>query len=127
MTNQASELYRLCKDVYRRTKWDDYCEYWSFGGEYTVDKDSMTSIETQTAIIPLYTTDYLLEKLSAITDHVSVQRSNKISIDASNDEKGNWYAHYWFKSRRVQVKSDTPLKALLKLTIALSEAGELNG
>ena len=117
-TNQSSELLELCKKVYEKTGWTVGDESWDWHTTIDAKLDSMF-------VAPKYYTDYLLEKLSAITDHVSVKQSNKISIDASKGEKGNWYAHYWLKCRRVQVKSDTPLKALLKLTIALSEAGEL--
>ena len=111
------ELYELCKQVYEATGWEN--------DRYVKHLNKAPSYECRYHNASIYTSDYLLEKLSAVTDHVSVNRSNKISIDASNDEKGNWYAHYWLKSRRVQVKSDTPLKALLKLCLALKEAGEL--
>jgi hypothetical protein len=115
-TNQASELFELCKKVYERTKWDNYCEYWSFGGEYTVHKDSMTSIEVQTAIIPLYTSDYLLEKLLPITS-IQLKRKANGGIRLFYFPEKPDYAIYDY---------DTPLKCLLALTIALSEAGELN-
>ena len=117
-TNQAGELLGLCKKVYEKTGWIVGDESWDWHTTTDAKLDSMF-------VAPKYYTDYLLEKLSAITDYVSIQQRNKISIDARNGEKGNWYAHYWLKSRRVQVKSDTQLKALLKLTVALSEAGEL--
>lgn len=108
--SKDTELYELCKEVYKRTKWDDYCEYWSFGGEYTVDKDSMTSIEVQTAIIPLYISDYLLEKLP-----------NDVILKKTEDGDYRSYAPKTIPIK--SILSDTPLKALLKLTIALSEAG----
>lgn len=130
-TEQDYGLFELCKQVYEATGWkytigrfhDDGSYDGYVGHKGVAYTPNPQDAEWLPKNIPLYTSDYLLEKLSVITDYVSVKRSNKISIDASNDEKGNWYAHYWFKSRRVQVKSDTPLKALLKLTIALDDAG----
>ena len=113
---ESNELFKLCKQVYEATGWD-YVESYINESEDYVNPSS--NIIDPVIHAPLYTSDYLLEKLSAITDHISVQQSNRISIDASNDEKSNWYAHYWLRSRRVQVKSDTPLKALLKLTLKL--------
>ena len=128
MTTENRELFELCKQVYEATGWkqsqniSQLYEYWDDHDELCV-----ISIEdADDALVPAYTSDYLLEELSVVTDHVSVTRSNKISIDASNDEKSNWYANCWFRSRRVQVKSDTPLKALLKLTLKLYEEGLLN-
>ena len=120
MTNTDTELYELCKQVYEATGWivSEYPNYWYM-------QQRVTGRAALAKAHPLYTSDYLLEKLSAITDYISVKQSNEISIDASKGEKGNWYAHYWFKSRRVQVKSDTPLKALLKLTLNLHEEGLL--
>ena len=103
MTNQASELFELCKKVYEKTGWKP--TDWQHGIE-----DGQ----------PLYTSDYLLEKLPATV---------KNDFDGGNDyiilyKKGkSWYADYMGQFKRQ--KSDTPLKALLKLTIALSEAGEL--
>ena len=107
-----NELYELCKEVYKLTKWDNYCEYWSFGGEYTVNKDLMTSIEVQTAIIPLYTSDYLLEKLPPTVIARGKAFSTATRIAATSKQL-------------VGAEADTPLKSLLKLTLALHEAGEL--
>ena len=65
--------------------------------------------------VPFYTSDYLLEKLLPIT---SIQLKRKANGDIRLfyfPEKPD-YATYDY---------DTPLKCLLALTIALSEAGEL--
>ncbi len=110
-TNQASEL---CKEVYERTGWKP--TDWQHGIE-----DGQ----------PLYTSDYLLEKLPA---HFY---GGTIAMTAETDEGPTRYSFFYednyetakvvhCKNVRLQGWDDTPLKALLKLTIALSEAGELN-
>lgn len=67
--------------------------------------------------IPLYTSDYLLEKLpKEINDETPGVYWNKV--------QEGWCGDYG-NMQRFAVYSDTPLKALLKLTIALHEAGEL--
>lgn len=121
------ELFDLCKQVYEATGWpqelniSQLYEYWDDHDELCV-----ISIEdSDDELVPSYTSDYLLEKLPKHVDYLSLNQNNKLTIDSSNGEKGKWYAHYWLRSRRLQVSSDTPLKALLELTIALSEAGEL--
>ena len=118
-TNQASELFELCKEVYEKTGWIVGGESWDWHTTTDAKLDSMF-------IAPKYYTDYLLNKLPKHVDYLSLNQNNKLTIDSSDGEKGKWYAHYWLRSRRLQVSSDTPLKALLKLTIALSEAGELD-
>ena len=115
-TNQASELFELCKEVYRRH------QFWAgtdmiFGKEVGRDWRIMplTLRIPKHNRIPLYTSDYLLEKLLPIT---SIQLKRKASGDIRLfyfPEKPD-YATYDY---------DTPLKCLLALTIALSEAGEL--
>ena len=129
---QDNELFELCKEVYKRTGWDSTEKCYAFidefgeGGKHwrviPLHEDNVDDVDDW---YPLYTSDYLLEKLSGLVDYVSMSQNNKVTIDSEEGEKGKWYAHYWLKSRRLQVSSDTPLKSLLKLTIALSEAGEL--
>jgi hypothetical protein len=104
-TNQASELFELCKEVYERTKWGQYGDEGLsyFNEELNVARKDMP---------PLYTSDYLLEKLP----QPLTLRKKSYSFEASI-RKGNRVYPY--------ADADTPLKALLKLTIALSEAGEL--
>ena len=113
-TNQASELFELCKEVYRRH------QFWAgtdmiFGKEVGRDWRIMplTLRIPKHNRIPLYTSDYLLEKLPL----VSVEKWNNEWIAASGRDTD---------SPKYGCIDDTPLKALLKLTIALSEAGELN-
>ena len=112
-TNQASELYELCKGVY------ELFPFWA-GTDmiYGKEQDGNWRIMPLTLSIPkrdripLYTSDYLLEKLPL----VSVEKWNNEWIAASGRDTD---------SPKYGCIDDTPLKALLKLTIALSEAGEL--
>lgn len=107
-TNQASELFELCKEVYERTEWEDDLDHFDAGDT------------------PIYNSDYLLEKLPN-----KIEGEHSIGwLTLSPMNKETWSAGYEadyiddiddYKLER----SGTPLKALLKLTIALSEAGEL--
>lgn len=97
-----NELFELCKEVYELTKWET---------------NSMFIDNT-----PRYTSDYLLEKLPPTI---------KNEFDGDDDylmlykKSGTWYADYI--GQFLRCKDDTPLKALLKLVIALDEAGQLKG
>lgn len=105
MSNNDTELFDLCKAVYDATGWDDN------------GADLMDTFKDGT---PIYDSDYLLEKLPEWT------RVQKIGNDT-----GKYSASYELDyttslgDTALVGSSGTPLKALLKLTIALSEAGEL--
>ena len=91
-----NECFELCKEVYKRTGWKT--------------SDYMKGYPIK------YTSDYLLEKLPATV---------KNDFDGGNDyiilykKEKSWYADYMGQFKRQ--KSDTPLKALLKLTLKLHE------
>jgi len=141
-TNQASELFELCKEVYELTGWDNTHSIilemvtpgvkgsrrvrdWHNNGDFVIGE--------QDGAYPLYTSDYLLEKLPK-----TLERPNdaygalwgKPNLTLLDD--GFWEASYRYEDEMnypdfCYVNEHlTPLKALLKLTIALSEAGELN-
>lgn len=118
-TNQASELYELCKEVYKKTDWKPTESRWWIINEYG-ERTLNYSPAIHNPTVPLYTSDYLLEKLPPTV---------KNSFDGDDDylilykKSKRWYADYM--GQFIRCESDTPLKALLKLTIALSEAGEL--
>lgn len=105
-TNQASELFELCKEVYERTEWKP--TDWQHGDEGGQ---------------PIYTSDYLLEKLPKTiwsTYGLAIFPGDYVATAGYYDPDGL----IGVEVNELQ-KADTPLKALLKLTIALSEAGEL--
>ena len=119
-------LFDLCKQVYEKTGWDfkeDDPHYTKYRrnkhGEYDLKDEAAHYIgldNLKLSFIPLYSSDYLLEKLLPITYSIQVYRRQTGLIDLM-----------WMPQKPMydDVVSDTPLKALLKLTLALSEAGEL--
>lgn len=96
-----NELYELCKEVYKRT------------GGWGIEEKALTDHKLwhPEYSIPIYTSDYLLEKLP-----------NTVELKKRDD--GSYSGLMPSIVGRLTL-ADTPLKALLKLTIALSEAGEL--
>ncbi|WP_160665120.1 hypothetical protein [Pseudarthrobacter sp. ATCC 49987] len=99
-----TELFELCKEVYKRTGWI---------GTINLINDEvgatfMGPIGANT--VPLYTSDYLLEELPW---GYGVRKYPEYYLAFSWDNDNRY------------VESETPLKALLKLTIALHDAGEL--
>jgi len=131
-TNQASELFELCKRVYGLTGWatetnnegrELYLEkwYWTLEGKLQLFAVERYKLLEEQVACPLYTSDYILEKLP------NKLGEKWLNLSPETSYKGLWIADY---QDNKQVSSyiyfaNTPLKALLKLTIALSEAGEL--
>ncbi len=111
-TNQASELFDLCKRVYELTSWKDTYSRLDDGNHTIRNEGNEVLLGSKQA--PLYTSDYLLDKLPGFT--------NLYKESSGREYKAQ--VQYGESLRRVW--ADTPLKALLKLTIALSEAGELD-
>lgn len=100
--SEDNELFELCKQVYFTTYWNNNEKRLSTGRPGT--------------FIPLYTSDYLLEKLprdTALFKTILVADEHRYYANSAKALDSNCY-------------SDSPLKALLKLTLALHEAGELH-
>ena len=123
-TNQASELYELCKEVYERTGWEQEPDI-SYLYKYWDNHDELCVIsieEAGDALIPAYTSDYLLEKLQSWFYDMGASDFGQFNVTMLADV-------YIAKVRghdgefSEQAAADTPLKALLKLTIALDKAG----
>lgn len=118
-TNQASELYELCKKVYELTGWRGEDGFITTIGWYdeTIEADDF---------YPLYTSDYLLEKLPEEVKKRVLVVTNGDRPHAGYAERDNYGNYtldeYYWKNAQY---SNEVRKALLKLTIALSEAGEL--
>lgn len=122
MNNVDNELFELCKEVFKRTSWHDkslksWTRDWNTNGFYGEPRVSTLEgnqlVKEDGTGTPLYTSDYLLEKLQRqglVLHYEIVGYGNKL-----------WYAEVTQGvAHRV---ADTPLKALLKLAIALDDAG----
>ena len=129
-TNQASELYELCKKVYELTSWKDTRSRLD-DGNHTIRNEG-NEVLLGSKQVPLYTSDYLLEKLPNELKRSDDQYGALWGMkNLTQMLDGVWDASYRFEDEmnppdyKYSCESDTPLKSLLKLTIALSEAGEL--
>lgn len=130
MTNQASELFELCKKVYELTGWTDTDYYWHEDGKalYTPAHSEVKKFSYY--VCPLYNSDDLLGKLPPVVQDSYDKKFRHIQMWINGDgEAIACYVEPYDKEFRgaYTASSDSMLKALLKLTIALSEAGELNG
>ena len=140
-TNQANELHQLCKEVYERTGWEGVETYAVQNDDddelFLVNNDNTNLGHNIYRVAYLYTTDYLLEKLPYTQSKKSTARTNRLyylSIVAGHST-GGWLAGYhridnrrsesvpyWWGVRNIIVgEAGTPLKALLKLTLALPD------
>ena len=117
-----NELFELCKQVHERTGWDELADDHPWITERGVIGYKRNGVS------PVYTSDYLLGKLpnkikgKHSTGWLILSQVNKATwsagYEADHTEHIDDYKVEW---------SDTPLKSLLKLTISLHKAGELNG
>lgn len=127
---QDNELFELCKEVYVKTRWERTKEAYYRQGKYNSGgiwfKPHDPFIEANTGkyvdfpyefLTPLYTSDYLLEKLPE-----STTVAKRFTGEGSLSPEKKYTA--WL-SDDYQTWADTPLKALLKLTLALHKEGLL--
>lgn len=110
------ELFELCKEVYKRTGWENTEYSWyRFADGIAIGSSDLPPERWEEWLCRAYTSDYLLEKLPI---HTSLRKPlNGI---------GGGYEAEWYKvtTQEKYYEFDyTPLKALLKLVIALSDAG----
>jgi len=125
-----NELFELCKEVWLETEWKDN----------SLSDWTANNLDSNEQFIPLYTSDYLLEKLPHFVktaDKRFKTGSNLEIIDQTvpTQEGGLrvvYAALYKTIHGTLQIggkymleHANTPLKALLKLTLALHKAGEL--
>lgn len=129
-----TELIELCKEVYKRfPDWD-----WSKTTEKSFNPGTGHAVQFgwMEGSIPLYTSDYLLEKLPRYLrlqrDDMEYPQRFAFKLRASTKDSGNWRAGYYNTPKKqvlanlsIDCHADTPLKALLKLAVALDDAGEL--
>lgn len=127
MSNTDTELFELCKQVYEATGWFQARKVTSWyhyfeptpakyhPGEWRIAfKEINNPKEQYWEHIPLYTSDYLLEKLPMEKYDIFL---------APNPGVGWWCASFDVELNVPRVDANTPLKALLKLVIALDDAG----
>ena len=122
MSKDSTELFELCKEVYRRTKWDDT-------DSQTDGVGVINSKLKYLGAVPLYTSDYLLEKLpKEIDEHflrVEICNAHK-HLEWMADYYNHRYSTYLISgepNKADTIHGSTPLKALLKLVIALDGSG----
>jgi len=118
------ELFDLCKKVYELTKWETKDLYWlvTRGGQSSIWK--WVNAKEFSDRVPVYNSDYLLEELPKSIGAYGLEMWSYPSGD------GVAFGYYDTLNRRWHHKipqrgDKLPLKALLKLTIALSEDGQL--
>jgi len=128
-----TEVFELCKEVWIKTAWELDPEH-----NYGVEK---TTYEARYGKSIIYTSDYLLEKLPRFIntkvdrlhkehgcDTCTCERSYKTYLEIhQSDEKSLVCYVSGLNSRAIPFleRADTLTKALLKLTLALHAAGEL--
>lgn len=115
MTN-TNELFNLCKKVYAATGWH---QTGVLMGQSERDDEGITR-----AWYPIYTSDYLLEKLPPVVQDSLDKKFRHIQmwINGDGEARACYVEPYDTEFRGTYaVESDTPLKALLKLTLKLHE------
>ena len=130
MTNDK-ELFDLCKKVYELTGWemtDNFYFYaWTVNGHLLTDVTSKNFKSKNDKDIPLYDSDYLLEKLPEYVIEYDTYHEQDIRNYLCLMKVPEGYVALYdglSLAHKVKVqRTDTPLKALLKLTISLSEHG----
>jgi len=128
-----NELFELCKEVYEATgqMWDGTEKCYAYIDEFNsgekhwriipLHEDNVDDVDDWH---PLYTSDYLLEKLPKI---INVGYWLVIEVESITKDSTKYNVRYknGINNHLYGGVADTPLKALLKLTLALKEAGEL--
>ena len=127
---QDQELFELCKEVYRRTGWrlpisERPVEYWVQHDDEWDLEYGVAGLPVDGGIIPLYTSDYLLDMLPKKLPHHNHYDYLTVWADSDTD----WNAAYELNDdcENFDFAGDTPLEALLHLVIALDDAGQLKG
>lgn len=121
-----TELKELCIEVYKRTSWNQTKEayyYYEFGGVKIEPYSSLVENDDYYMVAPLYTTDYLLPKLKSgagvtkDSDGYTARRPSNLGVFPVGYKDP--------LHGRIGWTSDTPVKALLTMIIALDDAKEL--
>lgn len=119
---QDEQLFALCKEAYEKTGWEmDHEELAIYHGLDEPFRGKGTGLIYKS---PFYTSDYLLQKLHELGRSITIDmfKDETIATDRKPTNKRNDNDVYdcWTTE-----SGKNTLKALLKLTIALADAGEL--
>ena len=119
--SSQSELFELCKKVYEKTGWTVGDESWDWHTTTDAKLDSMF-------VSPKYYTDYLLEKLPKFSPVAKDAYLTVMEKQTPKDKREDFYwtaGYFSGYGWSYTGQSDTPLKALLRLAIALHDSGAL--
>lgn len=124
MSNNDTELFELCKQVYEATGWDERKFYATKYGVLYITQLPGNIESDEDVICRTYTSDFILEKLPEwIGDYGSM------TMDRGYMHGGTGAFRYKYSrdnsDKILEGTGTTSLKALLKLTLALKEAGLL--
>ena len=130
---ESNELFELCKQVYEATGWkytigrfhDDGSYDGYVGHKGVAYTPNPQDAEWLPKNIPLYTSDYLLEKLPVYLMYSGEQYFFELEVFEDKTWRGN-YGYQdrdgWYDHPDINLQpEDTPLKALLKLALKLHE------
>jgi len=107
------ELFELCKEVYELTEWYDTGFVWKDG-----IRQPLYEMRVGDDCYPYYTSDYLLEQVKEATGTI-------LLVPQSDGDWLLFTSNGATDTEKKYIRGDTPLKALLKLVLALKKAGEL--
>lgn len=116
---ESNELFELCKQVYEATRW--------IVSEYPNDWYMQQRVTGRAALAkahPLYTSDYLLEKLPPVVQdpHDKIFRHIQMWINGDGSAHAGYVEPYAHDDRVAYAqKSDEMRITLLKLTLKLHE------
>lgn len=128
---EDTELFELCKSVFEITNWklpasERPVEYWVQHDDEWDLEYGIAGMPIDGGIVPLYTSDYLLEKLSPVVQDPFDNKFRHIQMWINGDKSAHaaYVEPYAHDDRAAYAQnSDEMRKTLLKLTIALIDAG----
>lgn len=131
MTKVDTELFNLCREVCEATGWNmpkSSRNRWLLDREsYIAQVQIKPKAPAEYKVAPLYTSDYLLEKLpKKISVDDPVVREAFLEMRIIRDKLCQFsYESYYYTHWQTHLyeEAKTPLLALLKLTLKLKEEG----